>query len=197
MKIFSESGLTFKFPENWLVFKYDKHRFYKGLSGQGLRAVDFLAIKNLEKLVLIEVKNFEDRFEKDGVNPTHYFFENQESFFDAFVDKFEDSVRGIQIIHKYYQRKWWFRKLAIPFSRQCSKKWWVRFEWGIWLLAHELSQKEAIQQVVSIHWDKGFEINLATINADFNSFLKKENIQLPGTFHILNQTDFTLQNTDA
>ena len=53
-RTFSESGLSFQFPEGWTTIKYDEHRFYTYLSGEGLKGVDFIAIHG-ENLVLIEV----------------------------------------------------------------------------------------------------------------------------------------------
>jgi len=54
-----ESALLFDFEEtDWIVKKYDDHRYYKSLSGAGLKGVDFIGIFQQEKVVFIEVKNF-------------------------------------------------------------------------------------------------------------------------------------------
>ena len=70
MNTFIESGLTFSFSKRWKVLKYDKHRFYRYLSGSGFKGVDFIGVLDEKQLVLIEVKNYKDRFELDESDPT-------------------------------------------------------------------------------------------------------------------------------
>ena len=41
---FIESDLQFYFPDHWAVREYDNHRFYKNLSGLGLKGLDFLVL---------------------------------------------------------------------------------------------------------------------------------------------------------
>jgi len=56
---FLESGLQFDFtPTNWRVMKYDTHRYFKILSGAGLKGIDFIGIHKEEALIFFEVKHF-------------------------------------------------------------------------------------------------------------------------------------------
>jgi len=55
--IFKESDLTFNFSQKeWEIIRYDTHRYYKILSGAGLKGVDFLGIYQKNKVVFFEVK---------------------------------------------------------------------------------------------------------------------------------------------
>ena len=86
-----ESGLVFTFPKNWVVKKYDEHRFYNYLSGLGFKGIDIIAITPERKLILIEVKNYINRFPQDGIDPTETLIENIDSFSEGYVQKFQDS----------------------------------------------------------------------------------------------------------
>lgn len=170
MQTFQESGLTFEFEDDWIVIQYDKHRFYRYLSGRGLKGVDFIYVINFEKLVLMEVKNFNDRWVKDGINPTETFLDNLDRFFNVFVGKFNHTIRAIQIVHSFYRRKWWFRNLAMPLSRVLPKKYWTKFEWGRWYLIYILMRKKQVEPLVSM----GHDINiLLDKNRIRNGFEKK------------------------
>ncbi|NJK82806.1 MAG: hypothetical protein HC912_02335 [Saprospiraceae bacterium] len=41
--------------------KYDQHHYYKGMSGVGLSAVDFIALPKEGLMLFIEVKNYCNR----------------------------------------------------------------------------------------------------------------------------------------
>ena len=56
MPRFIESDLTFDFPASWRVRAFDDHHFYQAISGQGLKAVDFLVLHPDGQLWLMEVK---------------------------------------------------------------------------------------------------------------------------------------------
>lgn len=189
MNYFTESGLTFGFPNTWHVIKYDDHPFYKSIGGQGLRGVDFLIIKDLEHLTLLEVKNFKDRFKADGVNPTETFFDNQTFYLEAFADKFQDTIQGIRVIHKYYSRKWWFRNLAMPLSNLLPKKYWFNYDWGMWWLAYQLLNDHKIELQVCLEWDNNKNLYLDSLNLAFANFLKKNHFDLPQNIKILHYPD--------
>ncbi len=57
----SEGGLTFQFPVNWEVSKYDEWSFYRnqfqGVCG-GAKAVDMLALSPERRTWLVEVKDY-------------------------------------------------------------------------------------------------------------------------------------------
>jgi hypothetical protein len=172
LQTFQESGLAFNFEDDWIVIQYDKHRFYRYLSGRGLKGVDFIYVINFEKLVLMEVKNYNDRYEYDEINPTETFLNNLDRFFNAYVGKFNHTLRAIQIIHYYYQRKWWFRNLGVPITKVIPKKYWTKFEWGRWYLMYFLMKKGSVEPVVSIGHDKNIELDKERIKNGFENKMK-------------------------
>ncbi|MEM8906941.1 MAG: hypothetical protein AAGD05_03765 [Bacteroidota bacterium] len=109
MPSFVESQLVFHFPAAWLIIKADAHRFYRYLSGSGLKGVDFIGFPNPKTLVLIEVKNYVDRFPADGQLPITAILNDPSHYAAQFLQKFADSFRLIHIAHQHYQRRWWFR----------------------------------------------------------------------------------------
>ncbi len=131
-KTFRESGLIFTFPENWTVVKLDEHRFYSYVSGRGYKGVDFIAIDGTGRLILLEVKNYRDRYPKDGVRPVAALLESPSLYAHNYLRKFEDSFSLIRIVHQYYQRKFWVRRVGEPFLRFGFHPWLLRFDWVFW-----------------------------------------------------------------
>lgn len=112
--VFVESGLSFRFPEDWVVFKYDEHRFYRYVSGSGLKGVDFIGIRG-EELYLIEVKNYVERVSLDTYDPVENLLNKAKEEAGRYLRKLEDSLSLLNVIQQYYQRKWWYRKIYLPF----------------------------------------------------------------------------------
>jgi len=137
MSNFKESGLQFSFPKNWRVIKFDEHRFYKYVHGIGLKGVDFIGIKENGELLLIEVKNYADRFPQDGLFPYAALLENPIPFAEQIAQKFEDSFQLIEVIHKYYLRKFWFRKVAMRLMPFLPNNFVSKYDWGFWLKVYE------------------------------------------------------------
>ena len=137
---FVESDLTFEFLDaEWQVMRYDTHRYFKILSGAGLKGVDFIGIYRKQEVVFIEVKNF--RTNHPTKPPNYTIFEDTEAFIHQIADKLEDSLQAVQIIKKVLLRKWWYR-----FYLQ-TKKWWPRFliknrDWYYWHRLYKLAQKK-------------------------------------------------------
>ena len=52
-----EREVELMFDNEWKVVKFDEHRYYRRLSGYGLKAVDFLAIHVEMGVAFIEMKN--------------------------------------------------------------------------------------------------------------------------------------------
>ncbi|MDI9336705.1 MAG: hypothetical protein QM520_06725 [Gammaproteobacteria bacterium] len=50
--------LYFQFPANWQVGRYDQWKFYRHVSGQGVKAVDVIAVSPEKTAFLIEVKDY-------------------------------------------------------------------------------------------------------------------------------------------
>lgn len=137
--IFQESDITFNFEDaRWQIKQYDTHRYYKILSGAGLKGVDFLGILNQEKVVFFEIKNFHSNHPTQ--TSSYLIFDEQEKFIEKIADKLEDSVRAINVIIALMTKKRWYR-LFIKW-----KKWIPRFliknkDWYFWHQIHQLGQQ--------------------------------------------------------
>ncbi len=131
--IYKESGLVFDFSgEHWVVKAFDRHPYYKALSGHGFKGVDFLGLFEDSQLVCMEVKNYRNLPSTDPVE----FIQFLESESRVVRQKMEDTLRIIDLIDQYHHRKWLFR-LFKPFVSQ-----YPRFfrEWGFWSRAKTLSE---------------------------------------------------------
>ena len=142
---FAESGLTFQFPNDWVVFKYDEHRFYRYVSGEGLKGVDFIGIRQ-DRLFLMEVKNYGDRVDLDTYDPMENLLNTAKEQAERYRRKLEDSLRLLEIIRLYYQRRWWYRRVYLPFLRKPE----IKSELGFWTKATEL--KDRPEQITFILW---------------------------------------------
>ncbi len=100
-KQFIESQIQFSFYDSWDVVAFDKTKFYKTISGLGVKGVDFLGIHN-QQLYFIEVKNFN---QYSSIIEKEFDFK---AFRNNIIIKFEDSQRAIRLIHEHYARKWWY-----------------------------------------------------------------------------------------
>jgi len=98
MTEFQESGLTFQFNEDWVVNKYDEHRYFRRLAGEGLKGVDFLGIYKKEELVLIEVKNYRIRYKEKPPTAIYNIIENPEILAEKIQKKAEDTLKAIRRI---------------------------------------------------------------------------------------------------
>lgn len=136
MPVLQESGLFFSFDKSWELRCYDRHTFFKGLSGAGLKGVDFIGIRNQTQLFLIEVKNF--RYDAQGLRK--HAVDARLSYPDQIaaelIDKAVDTVRAIQLIEKYFQTRFLFRLLRpiLPYLKFFAP------EWFFWSTASLLSR---------------------------------------------------------
>ncbi|MCB0638299.1 MAG: hypothetical protein KDC54_16835 [Lewinella sp.] len=146
MRSFAESGLEFSFPAHWAVRRYDHHTYYRGLSGLGLKGMDFLAIERdagvRGKLYCLEIKNYLTRHSEDGVfvatpKPPAQLARTVER-------KYEDTLRVLAAIHGYFRRRWFYR-LAEPWLARSS---YYRFDRVFWTQAYYLAQVPGQVQVV-------------------------------------------------
>ena len=188
MTTFKESGMEFTFPNNWVVKKYDEHRFYHYLSGLGFKGVDMIVLTPEKKLILIEVKNYIDRFPQDGINPTETLLNNTTTFSKMYIQKFEDTFQLLRIVQKYYTRKKWYRWLTMSLQQFFPYHFLIKLDWGFWTLANvflnqnkihlilwlEVSPKLHPQQVRQIH---------QTITKSFEETIPQH------SFQILNRYD--------
>lgn len=105
---FEESDLVFDIATSWGVHKYDRHKFFRGLSGHGLKGVDFIALLPDGRLGLIEVKNYHPRPKVDG--STHPVRRKKAAdLAENLAKKFHDTQRALNVIQKYYRSKWYYR----------------------------------------------------------------------------------------
>ncbi|MEM6320004.1 MAG: hypothetical protein AAF960_20195 [Bacteroidota bacterium] len=106
--VFKESGFSFDFPDDdWQIIRFDQHRYFKILSGAGLKGVDFLGIYQKKRLVFIEVKHFRTPAGKPF--KPYPILTNTTEFVQQIEQKYLDSVRLLNIVYQYLRRKWWFR----------------------------------------------------------------------------------------
>ncbi|PHI21606.1 hypothetical protein CEQ90_01980 [Lewinellaceae bacterium SD302] len=120
MQRFQESDINFTLAPSWVVRKYDDHTFFRGLSGFGLKGVDFIALLPDGRLGLIEVKNYHPR--PDKVNGTVHPIKRKKAADLAknLDQKYHDTLRAIRVVGRYYRTKWFYRwrfQLLYPFER--------------------------------------------------------------------------------
>ena len=126
MATYKESGLHFTFPPTWGVRRYDQHTYYQGLSGQGLKAVDFVALAPDGSVWLIEVKNYRRRYSPAGeFSPV---LKTAEQLGTQLWQKTSDTLLAIRAFYGYYRRSWLFRLLE-PLLLRLR---WSRFDRIFW-----------------------------------------------------------------
>lgn len=114
---YNESGIHFTFDRHWVVKKYDQHTYFQGLSGAGLKGIDFIGIRQSRKLLLMEVKNFSSRPEIDQEPPITPYLDQPELLVNIFEEKVRDTLKAISAIAAYYQRNWSYR-LSLPLIKK-------------------------------------------------------------------------------
>lgn len=126
--------MSFVFNQNWLVHPYDKHTYFQGLSGAGLKGVDFLGIHNREHLVLMEVKNY--RPDPDGRRNRQIAqrLAAPEAIGVSLASKMLDTLRAIDLVHRYFQTQLGYR-LVYPFLPWMKP---IAPEWHFWTHARKL-----------------------------------------------------------
>ena len=102
----TESNLTFTFPPDWIVRKFDATAAYRSVSGHGLKGVDFLCLVGADELCLIEVKNYHRRGKRQLA-----IRRDPQALANHVGQKFVDSQRLIAIVYQAMQRRWYVRVL--------------------------------------------------------------------------------------
>ena len=146
--VFEESSLAFSFDNQWVIYKFDDHRFYKQLAGQNVSGIDFIGIYQQKTLVLMEVKNYIDRYFKDSKDPSVDFFANQEIHLKKITKKYVDALRVIEAVHRAYQRKWWYRLVQKTLFRFLKKERFLHWEFVFWTKAWELMEAGDLRLVL-------------------------------------------------
>ncbi len=149
--IFKESGLEFNFPKQWVVKKYDSHPFYKGMSGMGMSAVDFICITEQEEILLIEVKNYKDRHEKQMEYILTLFDDHNRILANRFIEKVEETLMGIRLIAQYLAKSKWNRWRYRLLNHSRLKKWILNTDRLCWLWLNEQINAQP-SQVKLILW---------------------------------------------
>lgn len=171
--IYYESDLRFEFDSDyWEVKKYDTHRYYKILSGAGLKGVDFLSIYREKQIIYIEVKNFRNKH--PTAPPSYLILEDTKAFVDKISEKLSDTHKAIQVIRKYLGRKWWFR-LFLRLQKWIPRSILAKQDWYFWYKVYELSQRK--EQQVLVLW---LEIDTPMPNSNRTLLYDKldENLEL-------------------
>lgn len=136
---FEESRLLIEFDDRqWQVVQYDKHRYYRHLSGHGLKGADFIGIWRDEYLVIVEVKNYQVNPGKKGIEIL-----NTSEIVEHLHRKLGDTVKGIIAAQGFLQRKRLIKFLAYLRSSKFFGPFIPAGKWTFWLRAHHLLTKES------------------------------------------------------
>lgn len=174
---FEESDLVFHFPAHWGVREYDNQRFYKSMSGLGLKGLDFLLIDPVGTghLYMVEVKNYRTRIREN----TSYLADLKppEELAAIIAAKYEHTQRAIGAIQLYYTRKWWYSLFSNRFGQsrrlQYDAVFWARtYQLAsqtathtllLWLETEDMppGYEQALQQKLNHLLEKGLSIKLA------------------------------------
>lgn len=110
------------FPNDWQCIKLDEHRYYKRISGQGIKCVDFLALHPSWGLYLIELKNY----------PKNTSLPTEEKHQSTLLIKKEGSIKLIKTVNAALRRQWFYRIffLKLKILRFCPDEWltWYQAE---------------------------------------------------------------------
>ncbi len=148
--IIREGGLQFTFGKGWTVKKYDRHRYYRGLSGAGLKGVDFICLHERKELVLVEVKNYTTRHNRAMQKSFSVDAKPPEELAIAIQQKLVDTLVAIDAVFQYYQRGWMHRKFQ-PIIQYWP---WPSFDRYFWTQAYQLAQsRETIRAVLWLELD--------------------------------------------
>lgn len=143
----SESGLLFQFNDSWDIIKYDTHKYYLTLSGRSFRGIDFAGFQN-DILYLIEVKNFY-QYDQNGV------IDDIEKFALEIAEKIKDTLRLIDLIYKYHNRKWMYR-LFFPVVRKFPR---LHHDWLFWTaMERNISERNNTHFVLYVLSDQKTEL---------------------------------------
>jgi hypothetical protein len=184
---FQESNMLFKFDKQWVVKKYDAHRFFAGLAGAGLKGVDFIAISP-DKLLIMEIKNYRRRHDWQEENPFDKVIADPDEFIYKITDKVEDTLRGITAIGKYYRQKWWYF-LAAPLLRFFKSS---PYDWSFWLQVYEQSHTQ--ENIIFIIWMET-EQPQNTIRETLNQKISEQLKPLVGATHLTNCSNHPFQES--
>ena len=132
---FSESGMEFNFGPGWAVRKYDDVPYFKRMGGEGLKGVDFIAIRHHRELIFIEVKNYQTRYNPSMDRAFEVSAKPADELAYELKRKFEDTLLAMDAVLQYFHRGWWYRRL-----RRLWLQWpWLQNDRAFWSRAHALA----------------------------------------------------------
>lgn len=138
-----------------MIHQFDDHRFYKQLAGQHVKGVDFIGVFQEKTLVLMEVKNYIDRYFKDDTNPSEIFLTNRQFYLEKIIKKFDDSLRVIQAVRRAYCKKWWYRLAEKTLFRWIKMERMLHWEFVFWTVAWQLVEAKELRFVLWLEIEKG------------------------------------------
>ena len=153
-----ESDLVFDFDETaWVVKKYDSHRYYKKLSGSGLKGVDFIGIFQQRQVVFIEVKHFRSRH--PTLQEEFAVLTTTKQFIAKMADKLEDTFTAVTAIAAYLRKKWWYR-LFVKWEAHLPKQLFKKQDWFFWHQVYQLAQEQSnIEFILWLEIEEGISGN--------------------------------------
>jgi len=176
MTEFRESGLLFQFDNSWVVKKYDEHRYFRLLSGQGLKGVDFLGIFESKELMLIEVKNYRIRYKEKPPTAIYHILENPEILAEKIRCKAEDTLQAIRVINKFYRRNW-FYKLLLPILKTLHTSYLTNTTQLFWIRAETLVEEGKVKFIFWLETEDEYEpfskVEVAQFRATIQDILVK------------------------
>lgn len=190
MKVFKESDLVFHFDTTWIVQKYDEHPFYQAMSGKGLSAVDFVGIQQSGKLLLMEVKNYRNRPEREVQRTFEKLKGTKPLIAAVLMEKATETIIGIQAISTYLHQKWWYHFIFRVLDRPIFCKYLLQFDRLFWMKADQiLKTPKQVELALWLELPDALEGKRADLIKYLGSINEKElsNIQI---YHTLWNPDF-------
>ena len=81
-----------------------------------------------------------DRYPGNNVRPVDALLHDPATYAQKYIDKFEDSFLLIRIIYQYYQRKFWVRRIGVPWLKYFYHPALLRLDWVFWWVAYQRLQ---------------------------------------------------------
>lgn len=192
MTTIEESGIQFSFGKRWAVRKYDTHTYYRGMSGLGMKGIDFIGVLDGRTVYLIEVKNFE-RIPQLHLERTKDKLEGHSSYIILnFIEKVENTQEGIAAIDQYLSRKHYLKILFQLSLRWKYTTWLLRQERLFWMLVAHYIRCNKVVTVFYIQLPKGFESYYESLYLDIQQQNSTYQMLLMPNFNQLEDVTVTM-----
>lgn len=157
MTEFTESGILFQFDKNWVVQKYDEHRYFRRLCSVGLKGMDFLGIYGKEELILLEIKNYRIRYTEKPPTAIYHILQHPEILADKIIGKTRDTLQTVRVVNKYYRRNFFYR-LFLPLLLRMRASRRTLHTRLFWTQAQVLAESENIRVILWLETETEYEI---------------------------------------